>query len=179
MNKFSNFPRVFLCLLMVMFASTIAAAQQEFKIKGDPRPGSKFRPVLASSPIPFDKSYDELTDEQKSLFRASYGGLAKNEKPPFPKAGTKAIYEPLLKGHLEIARAGNLFLVAMIDEQGKVENVSVYESPANTMTEYATAVLFNTEFEPATCAGKPCKMEFPFEFELQPVEKEKKGLLNN
>ena len=179
MKSISRANKILFSLLMFVFATGVAAAQQQFKIKGDPLRDSRFRPVLVSSPIPFDKSYEQLTAEQKELFRATYGGLAENEKPPFPKNGTMEIYEPLLKGHKAISRAGNLFLIAMIDEKGKVENVAVYESPAKSMTEYATTVIFNTEFEPATCAGEPCKMEFPFEIDLPVQEREKKGLLNN
>ena len=169
------FNKVFISIFLVLFATAAAAAQQQFKIKGEAIVGSKFRQIDAMSPIPFNKSYDELTAEQKELFRATYGGLADSEKPPFPVKGTQAIYKPIIKGHRDIARAGNLFLIAMVDESGKVENVSVYESPANSMTEYATAVLFNTEFEPATCAGEPCKMEFPFEFNLRSVDKDIKN----
>ncbi|NNC98564.1 MAG: hypothetical protein HKN85_00120 [Gammaproteobacteria bacterium] len=179
MNSFAKIAGIIFSLIVVVFAANVVAAQEEFTLKGDRKPGTKFRSIDAVSPIPFDKTYDELTEQQKEVFRATYGGLAENEKPPFPKTGVQAIYKPIIKGHKEIARAGNLFLVAMIDEKGKVESVSVYESPATSMTEYATTVLFNTDFEPATCSGKPCKMEFPFEFDLRHYEKEKKGLLNN
>jgi hypothetical protein len=41
------------------------------------------------------------------------------------------------------------------------------------MTQLATNVLFNTAFDPASCNGKPCKMEFPFEFKLRQQEKQR------
>ena len=163
--------KILIGTLIVLLTTTAAAAQKEFKLMGEPRQGSKFKQVDAVSPIPFDKTYEQLNEVQKAAFRATYGGLADNEKPPFPVEGTQSIYKPIIKGHKEIARAGTLFLVAMIDENGKVENVSVYESPHAKMTEYASTVLFNTEFEPATCNGKPCKMEFPFEFKLRTIER--------
>lgn len=165
------FRKILMGALVVLLTSTAVAAQKEYRLMGENRQGSKFRQVDAVSPIPFDKSYKQLNTSQKEAFRATYGGLAENEKPPFPVEGTQAIYKPIIKGHKEIARAGNLFLIAMIDETGKVENVSVYESPDSRMTEFASAVLFNTEFEPATCGGNPCKMEFPFEFDLRSVER--------
>ena len=89
-----------------------------------------------------------------------------SEKPPFPVDGTEVIYKPIIKANDKIARGGNLFLVAMVDETGKVEGVSIYETPHQKISEIATAVLFDTQFEPATCDGTPCKMEFPFEFNL-------------
>jgi len=165
------FNKIIVGLVVLFFASSAMAAQKQYKIKGDNINGSKMRYVDASSPIPFNKEYSELTDEQRNIFRASYGGLSDSEKPPFPLKGTQSIYKPIIEGHKEIAREGNLYLIAMVDETGKVENVSVYESPNNSMTQYATNVLFNTQFEPATCDGTPCKMEYPFEFKLRAVEK--------
>jgi len=165
--------KILLSLLIIVISTTAAAAQKQFKLRGDAIAGSKFRPIEATSPIPFDKSYDQLNEEQKQIFRASYGGLAETEQPPFPKEGTEVIYKPIIKAHKEIARAGNLFVVAMIDEKGKVENVAIYESPSDAMSQMATAVMFNTQFDPGTCSGKPCKMEFPFEFQLRPQEKQR------
>ena len=170
-NKYSIVSKIAVALLAATFTLSSSAAAKQYKIKGDKINGSKMRYVDASSPIPFDKKYGELSDEQRKIFRDGYGVLADTEKPPFPTKGTQAIYKPIIKGHYDIARAGNLFLVAMVNEKGKVENVSVYESPADSMTQYATAVLFNTEFEPATCDGTPCKMEYPFEFSLRTIEK--------
>ena len=154
-----------------LVVATSAAAQQTFKLMGDPEIGSKFRPVEAVSLIPFDKPYGELTAEQKQIFRSNYGVLKETEKPPFPTKGLESIYKPLIKGHAKVSRGGTLFLVAMVDETGKVENVAVYESPTDSITELANAVLFNTEFEPAVCDGEPCKMEFPFEFKMRQKEK--------
>lgn len=158
---------ILLAALMVL----PVVAQEKFKILGDPMLGSKIRPVEAESYIPFDKSYDQLSESQKNIFRAQYGVLKATEQPPFPKQGMEKIYKPIIEAHAKVARGGTLFLVAMVDSNGKVENVAVYETPNESITEIATAVLFNTEFDPAVCDGKPCKMEFPFEFNLRNKEK--------
>lgn len=168
------FQKVITATVMLLICTT-AAAQKTYKIMGDPTVGSKFRPVEAESMIPFDKRYDELTDQQKTLFRANYGVLKDTEHPPFPADGLEAIYKPLIKGHERVSRGGTLFQVAMVDENGKVENVAVYESPTDSITELANAVLFNTEFDPAVCDGSPCKMEFPFEFKMR----NKAKIINN
>lgn len=164
---------VFILTIVTGMSLTTATAnaQKQYKIMGDRKEGTKFRHVEATSPIPFNKSWARLTSEQQELFRASYGGLAAHEIPPFPKKGTEVIYKPIIKAHNIIKEGGNLFMVAIIDENGKVENVAVYETPHAKITEVATAALFSTEFKPATCAGEPCKMEFPFEFKLRTVDK--------
>ena len=165
------FKKILTGLLITLITTSALAGGKKYKLMGDPPAGSKFRSVDAVASIPFNKEYEQLTSGQQKIFRDSYGGLADSEKPPFPVDGTQTIYRPIVKGHKEIARAGKLFLVAIIDETGKVETVQVYDSPAESMTQYATTVLFNTPFVPATCAGKPCKMEFPFEFELPTIKK--------
>ena len=165
------FKHILTGLLITLISTSAFAGTKTYKLLGDPPAGSKFRSVDAVALIPFNKEYEQLTATQQKIFRDSYGGLADTEKPPFPINGTQSIYRPIVKGHKEIARAGKLFLVAIVDKTGKVENVKVYNSPADSMTQYATTVLFNTEFTPANCAGQPCKMEFPFEFDLPTIKK--------
>lgn len=53
-------------------------------------------------------------------------------------------------------------IFADIDEEGVTQKVTVYFSPTEKLAELGTAVLFNTQFDPATCRGEPCVMEFPF-----------------
>ena len=157
--------------LLVCLISFNAIAQKKYRIMGDPAVGSKFRPVEVESFIPFNKRYQQLSNEQKDLFRANYGVLKESEHPPFPKKGMRSIYKPIIKGHAKVSQGGTLFAVAMVDENGIVENVAVYESPAPAITELAQAVLLSTEFDPALCDGNPCKMEFPFEFKMRNRQK--------
>jgi len=168
--------KVAIALLFLSMITGVAQARDLFKLYGDAPMGSKFRPVEAKSPIPFNKEYDQLTQKQRNLYRLHFDGLAKDEIPPFPKYGTKSIYLPIIKGHERIARGGWLRLIAAIDENGKVEEVSVYESPHKEMTELALSVLFHAKFTPATCAGKPCKMDYRFDFELRKRVKQMNSL---
>ena len=130
------------------------------------------RPLEVESPIPFDKGYQQLTSEQKEAFRANYGVLKETEQPPYPKAGTKEIYKAMIKANKMIGMPGKLFLIANVSEQGKVMDVSVYNSPDTRITNIATAIVSTTDFDPAVCDGTPCQMEFPFEFDLRVLERE-------
>jgi hypothetical protein len=159
-------------LCMFFIACSVVAKPKEYKILGQRVKGSKFRHVEATSPIPFNRRYDQLNDEQLKAYRFLYQTLtehklADTEVPPFPKKTLNSIYKPLLIAHKGIARGGMLFLVAEIDETGKTETVTVYQSPARQTTRYITALIFETEFDPGTCDGKPCTMEFPFEIDLR------------
>ena len=154
-------------LSILVIVVGVAEAKGIYKLYGDAPLGRKLKPIEATAPYPFDKEYHQLSSKQRESYRAQWEGLGDNDTPPFPKGGTKSIYQPLIKGHDRIARGGMLRLVAQIDEKGIVQELVIYESPHKDITELATSVIFHAEFEPATCAGKPCKMDFPFEFKLR------------
>ena len=164
-----------LIALSLIFVTMASSAAQSYKLYGDARVGTRFRAVEVESPIPLNKAYNKLSKTQQNWFRNTYyTDLPKTEIPPYPVKGSAMIYKPIIKHRskqLDKAREGTLFLVAMIDEKGKVENVSIYESPSPIISELATTVVFNTKFTPASCDGTPCKMEFPFEFKMRPLAK--------
>lgn len=170
LKKFSS---IFFILTLV---GGVAEASDVYKLLGKASLGSKLKPVEATALYPFDKEYHQLTPEQKIIYRGQWEGLGKNDIPPFPKGGTMSIYNPIVKGHERIARAGTLLLIAQIDEKGNVEEVAIYKSPHKDITELAQSVMFHAKFKPASCAGKPCKMDFPFEFELRQRVKNSKTL---
>jgi hypothetical protein len=86
------------------------------------------------------------------------------------------LYGPIIKGHARIGGAGDLIMLAAINKEGSVEKVAVYAQPSKKLGDLAVAVLFNTQFEPATCDGAPCEMDFQFEFELRHRFKEIRSL---
>ena len=167
-----------LMITTIILALSVSAAQAEkvYKLLGKPSLGSKIKPVEATAPYPFDKEYKRFTPEQKAAYRAQWEGLGEDDIPPFPKRGTKSLYEPIIKGHAKISRGGMLRLVAQIGPKGEVLEVAVYESPHKDITELALSVMFHAKFRPATCAGKPCKMDFPLEFKLRQRAKDSNTL---
>ncbi len=144
-----------------------SADKKAYFLYGDARPGTKFKQKLFKSDVPFDKSYEELSDGLKSRVKAAYGGLKDSEHPPFPKKGTKVIYEPLYKANLDLRKEGDVLAIAMVDATGKVENVTIYKAPTKNIATMLSYIISNTEFDPATCDGKPCKMEYLFENKIE------------
>ncbi|RBP50858.1 energy transducer TonB [Arenicella xantha] len=160
------------CITIMVLIGAEAMAAEKFRIYGDKVTGSRTRPIEVESAIPFNKSYQALSAEQKAAFRANYGILKETEQPPYPKKGTKDIYKALINANKAIGMPGKLFLIANVSEQGKVINIAVYNSPDERITNIATAVVGATDFDPAVCDGTPCQMEFPFEFDLRVLERE-------
>ena len=153
--------------VLIIIAGVAEARDGYFKLLGKAPMGSKLKPIEAEALIPFDKEYHQLTPEQQDIYRGQWEGLGVNDTPPFPKGGTESIYQPIIKGHERIARGGMLSLVAEIDKEGNVAKLAIYKSPHDEITELATSVMFHAKFNPATCAGKPCEMDYPFEFKLR------------
>ncbi|AOS95841.1 hypothetical protein AUP74_00370 [Microbulbifer aggregans] len=157
----------FILVFIALVLSTFVTADEKYSIEGDAPVGTKFKSKDAVSSLPFDKPYAKLSQAEKNLFANNYGGLQSTEIPPFPKNGLQDIYLPIIRGHHKHKREGKLFAIAMISEHGKVEKVDVYKAPSKKMAELATVVLFNTDFDNATCNGSPCKMEFPLDMYLE------------
>ena len=142
------------------------AGQERFRLVGDAPTGSLIRSTDLISPIPLDKRYYELSAEQKNKVRGLFSSLSSNQIPPFPVGGMKAIYKPIIAEHKKRAKGGTLSLLATVNENGRVESLSVAQSPTKKMAEVSAAVLNNIQFDPAFCAGEPCKMEFPIEIKF-------------
>ena len=156
--------------LITGFAQNVAADQPEkepvYRLLGKAPKGRNLRPIEATSPIPFNKKFDELDERQMAIFRSYFEGLKKTDTPPYPKKGLKEIYQPLIKGHKKIGGGGDLLVFAEINEKGGVNKVIVYESPSKKLADLATTVMFNTKFKAPTCDGSPCTMEFPFYYDV-------------
>lgn len=159
--------KISLSLLLIVFFTQTASAKTFYKIKGEPPLGSRYKPTEAKSMVPFDKEFDQLTERQMRIYRTGFKGLTADQTPPFPIGGTQAIYDPLILAHSRIAKSGYLRLIVKVDEEGLPQQVAIYDSPSERMTEMALSVFFSTEFKPATCAGDPCEMDYQFEFKLR------------
>jgi len=151
-------------LYLVLTCLSIANASTDknyYTLKSAAPTGTKIQSVDAKSVIPFDKRYFELSDSEKEIFRAKFKNISSTEIPPFPRSGLKAIYKPLIEQFKNLSAQGSLSLTVMVDENGRVTDFTVLQSPTRRLTKASQKILQNTLFDPAFCAGEPCDMEFP------------------
>ena len=47
--------------------------------------------------LPFDKEYAELSQQQRQAFKSQYERMGEADEPPFPLAGLRSLYEPMVK----------------------------------------------------------------------------------
>lgn len=161
-----NFNRSFLALaatvVVLIGCANTGQTPPQFGLKEDWR-GSVLRHyAVETSGIPINRRYDELTAEQKAIIHSWYEHMESGDEPPFPAEGLKPILDSVLGGRRFFYVTGELLLLATVSASGEVESVKVYRSPNEQMTTFVSSVLFLTEFKPAVCTGKPCRMEFPF-----------------
>ncbi|WP_444884368.1 energy transducer TonB [Microbulbifer sp. PSTR4-B] len=149
-----------------LFFSMLAFSKENV-IKVDPPTGSHIKRVAVSGRIPFDRPYSELSEKEKRIFTSEYENFQEGDEPPFPKEGLKALHWPLYKGHEISMKRGILDVIALINEDGDLEKISIYESPNKYMSDLAIAVFRETKFKPAICSGMPCTMEFPLKINFK------------
>jgi hypothetical protein len=170
-----------LCLLLAMSAGSLTAAHAQTMItpqssatpsqqilhEASGETGSLMPKGLTwDSPIPLNKTYEELTPKQKADFHALYQSMGPGDEPPFPLEGMKPIFAAVKKAQYKVKARGELNLAVTVDPDGKATKVEDYGSTDKQMTEFASSVLLMTKFKPAVCKGKPCTMQFPFRLKL-------------
>lgn len=111
--------------------------------------------------VPFDKTYAQLTPQEKATFKLSYNNMPEADEPPYPKFGLGNIYKALAKVQRHFLESGQVEMYVTIDSTGAPVNVEVYKTPSAEIGKIFAEVLLKTEYKPAVCAGKPCRMEFP------------------
>lgn len=165
--KKTKLAMILLAAFGTVSVANAATSSHQYSLKGDAPTGTKLQSTIATSAVPFDKRYFELNDSEKATFRAQYDQLATTVIPPFPRAGMQAIYKPIIEAQQKSTSRGNLSLKVVVDENGRVEDLSVAESPNRHLAKASADILRRTQFDPAFCAGVPCKMEFPVEIKFQ------------
>jgi len=122
------------------------------------------------SKIPLNKTYEQLTPEQKAELHAMYEKLADGDEPPFPATGIKPIFSAIKQGQSVLQARGELNfgvtvgpdgVASKVDDFGGVDGPNAYE-----MSQFVASVLVKAQYKPALCQGKPCTMQFPFKLKL-------------
>ncbi|MDB5871988.1 MAG: hypothetical protein JWQ07_1430 [Ramlibacter sp.] len=134
-----------------------------FGVKADEADtGSNLKRSVILGPLPYDKTYAELSAEQQRMLKSRYVQMAESDEPPFPADGLGPLHKAILRAS-EIARVGTgkLEMEILVDASGAASRVEVLQSPDAKLSQYAGNIAMLTKFKPAICNGKPCAMGFP------------------
>lgn len=159
-------PTIILALAAVLPITTPAQSAQEepeYRMKAEtPRTGTNIPHNLLSSRLPYNKTYDQLTNEDKHLLRSLYQHMGPDDEPPFPLRGYKTIYKALSDIQRKMLVQGELEIAVTVDAKGEGTSVKIYASPDPEMTRIVATLMMLEKYKPAVCSGKPCEQDFHF-----------------
>jgi outer membrane biosynthesis protein TonB len=142
--------------------ATEAPNPPQYSLRSDVDVRARFGPATAAwSAVPFNRTYAQLTDEQKALVKSVYVAMDDQDEPPYPEAGLEAIYGPIAEAQGHLGIRGELDLEVIVSSNGSAEEVRVYRSPHKKVTQFVANLAMLTRFKPALCAHQPCRMSFP------------------
>lgn len=91
----------FVAATMLVVACTLALADEQpaiynFKLD-EPTTGSNIRHLIlrGDSRVALNRSYGELTEEEKDIVRSRYETIAPGDEPPYPVDGLLPIYQAI------------------------------------------------------------------------------------
>lgn len=126
------------------------------------------RDIKWDSKIPVDKTYGELTAEQKAELHALYNSMPEGDEPPFPSEGMKSIFNAVRNAQRISQARGEINMVVTVDPEGKATKVESFGNESSPrMTEITQQILLLTKFKPGICSGQPCTMQFRFTQKLR------------
>ena len=117
------------------------------------------QPVITSR-VPFDKTYAELSGEQKAIVAQDYESLAAGDEPPFPAYGLNHMANYLTRFADKVKPVGPLVAAVEVSPDGHARSVTVYKSPDPQLTTLVSTLMVNEDFKPAKCKGSPCAMQY-------------------
>ena len=159
------------CLLAAVSAFAIHSAQAQSP-NWSPATGSTGtilkQEIRWNSKIPLDKTYGELTPEQKAELHKMYELLKPGDEPPFPAEGIKPIFTTIKKAQRVIQARGQIDMKVTVGPDGKAVDVEDRSTIGESqMTDVAKQVLMQTRYKPAICNGEPCTMQYRFTQKLK------------
>jgi hypothetical protein len=157
-------------LLLAFLAASVTAQEPpstEYRMKSDDsRTGTRLKHDIATSTIPFEKTWAQLSEAERNSVRSAYVSMGPNDEPPYPARGYARLSRVMAEVQSKLYLEGMLDIGVMVGSDGRATEVKVYGSPDERLTRIAAAALMSEKYKPAQCNGAPCAQEFPFQFQF-------------
>ncbi|KQV79767.1 hypothetical protein ASD15_17180 [Massilia sp. Root351] len=126
-----------------------------------PRTGTNILHDLIVSPLPYNKTYAQLSPDDKRMLRGLYEHMGPDDEPPFPLRGYKTIFKALSEIQGKMLVVGELDIAVMVDANGEGSSVTIYKAPDPEIARVVATLMMLEKYKPALCSGKPCEQAFP------------------
>jgi hypothetical protein len=120
--------------------------------------------IVMRGALPYDRSYDQLSPEQKAVLRAEYDTVGPTDEPPYPKYGLSDVADAVARMPRRELLEGEVILTVRVDERGDAKSVSVYKTPDAKLSNLVALMLTRGKFKPGLCEGRPCAMDYVFKY---------------
>lgn len=125
------------------------------------------RKIVGDFVIPFNASYEQLSQQQRRMVRSWYPMLDDSDEPPYPVRGLESVYRAIHKVNARDPAEGKLSMVVMVDSDGKATAANIFVTPNPAIAKLAGFLAMKENYKPARCSGKPCAMAFPYAMHFQ------------
>ncbi len=120
--------------------------------------------LIMRGALPYDRSYEQLTPEQKAMVRAEYDSVGPTDEPPYPKYGLSEVADAVARMPRRESIQGDVVLTVHVDERGDAKSVSIYKTPDAKLSNLVALILTRSKFKPGLCEGRPCAMDYVFKY---------------
>jgi len=151
--------RTLIVLSAALAAALPALAQQSYSLK-ETIVGTMLPQPILNSRVPFDRSWGQLTAEQRGLIAADYDSLPAGDEPPYPARGLAHFANYLARYADKREPVGLLVATVGVGPDGKPRDVTVYRTPDPGLVPLVVSMLSSEDYKPAVCHGSPCAMDY-------------------
>lgn len=120
--------------------------------------------IVMRGALPYDRSYEQLTSEQKAALRVEYDSVGPKDEPPYPKYGLSDVADAVARMPRREPIEGEVILTVRVDERGDAKSVSIYKTPDAKLSNLVALTLTRSKFKPGLCEGRPCAMDYVFKY---------------
>jgi hypothetical protein len=143
-----------------------ATASASYSLNGSAPVGSNLPRKVATSRLPLDRGFDQLTPDQQRLVRSYYPALDVGDDPPYPLKGAQELYNALatLAGRMNLH--DDVIVYVAVGADGKVSSVTTIGDLAPDIKRAIGTAAGLLKYKPGQCGGQPCPGVVPFNMSL-------------
>lgn len=124
--------------------------------------GHTFRVVEVSwANLPLKGRYADLTEPERTRFKAQYEDMPAGDEPPYPREGLERFISNVATAAAAVRDQGLLKFFVTVDSDGNVASVSMAKTDSVELAAAIGGLFRQTKFKPARCGEAACRMDFP------------------
>ena len=157
-----------LCLGFISFSAFAETKEEvfEYRLHDEVTGSSLGYSRTIRGPIPFDKTYAELTAAQQARLRDDYDDLGPEDEPPFPRNGLGEMHGHLIHMLDKLPTKdpdllGHVLVVVGVSPEGAVNSLTFYKAPVvGAMRELIAKYITDISFKPGKRNGQAVQMDY-------------------